>query len=119
MRKSAKVTLTIVAAMGLAACNRRQDPCNQATFNEQACQDAVRSGGYYWRGSWVPMMYHNPYPYYYDSYRGYVSRGGTVHAAPGVTYGRPSDTSGAGHTSSPGVSRGGFGSIGSGHGIGG
>ncbi len=114
MKKSTQVTLTLVAAMGLAGCGRRLDPCDSATFNEQACQAAVNGGGYWWNGSWVPMRYSHPYPYYYDSYRGFVSRGGVVNAAPGRTYGRPS-----GSSHSPSVSRGGFGSIGGGHGIGG
>ena len=94
MKKSAKVTLTAVAAMGLAACGRRHpDPCEAATFNEQACQQAVQSGGYYWQGSWYPLVYHYPYPYYYDSYRRRLSSGAAV-------------------------VRGGFGSTGAGHGAG-
>ena len=110
MKKSAKVTLTVVAAVGMAACGRRgMDPCQQGSFNEQACDEAVRSGGYYWNGGWVPMTYHYPYPYYYDSYRSYVSRGGSVAPAVSGAYSHPS---------SPGVSRGGFGSIGAGHGEG-
>ena len=96
--------MTVVAAVGLASCGRsRRDPCDQASFNEMACQDAVRSGGYYYGGSWYPMMYQNPYPYYYDHYRTYVSSGGRVVAAPGGSY------------ASPGVERGGFGSTGAGH----
>jgi hypothetical protein len=75
-----------------------------------ACQDAVRSGGYYYGGSWYPMVYRYPYPYYYDSYRTYVSRGGRVVAAPAGSYARP-----GGSTSSPGVTHGGFGSTGAGH----
>jgi len=125
MRKSAKVTLTVVATVGLAACGRRRlDPCEAATFNQQACQEAIDRGGYYWRGSWYPMTYHYPYPYYYDSYRGYVSRGGTVASAPSTSYAgsRYADPpSGAGHSSgslSPSVQRGGFGSSGAGHGAG-
>jgi hypothetical protein len=99
MKKSTKVTLTVVAAMGLASCGRsRLDPCEQGSFNEMACQDAVRSGGYY------------PYPYYYDHYRTHVSSGGRVMSAPSGSYARPGGT-----TSSPGVTRGGFGSIGAGH----
>ncbi len=120
MKKSASVTLTILAAVSLAGCGRRRvDPCAAANFNEQACQDAVRSGGYYWNGSWVPMTYSYPYPYYYDSYRGYVSRGGRVAPAPGKNYTHPSaGTSRSPGSSSPshGVQRGGFGSIGAGHG---
>ena len=111
MKKSAKVTLTVVAAVGMAACSRqRLDPCQQATFSEQACEEAVRSGGYYYGGSWYPMTYHYPYPYYYDHYRTHVSSGGRVMSAPAGSYARPGGT-----TSSPGVTRGGFGSIGAGH----
>jgi hypothetical protein len=115
MKKSHRVTLTVVAAVGLASCGRsRRDPCDQASFNELACQEAVRSGGYYYGGSWFPMAYHYPYPYYYDSYRTYVGSGGRVFSVPAGSYARPG---GAG-TSSPGVERGGFGSTGAGHGAG-
>jgi hypothetical protein len=111
MKKSAKVTLTVVAAVGLASCGRRRDPCESAYFNDVACQEAIRNGGYYWNGSWVPMRYSYPYPYYYDHYRSYTSGGGRVYAAPATTYGRPN--------SSPSVTRGGFGSTGSSHSSGG
>jgi hypothetical protein len=115
MKKSARITLTVVATMGLAGCIRRHpDPCESVTFNEQACQDAVRNGGYYWGGSWIPMGYRYPYPFYYDSYRSYVSSGGTVEAAPTEAYGRTF----GGHSPSSGVERGGFGGIGAGHGAG-
>jgi hypothetical protein len=108
MKKSTKVSLTVVAAMALASCGRsRRDPCEQGSFNEMACQEAVRSGGYHWGGAWYPMVYHYPYPYYYDTYRTYVSRGGRVYSAPAGSYARPS--------SSSGVTRGGFGSTGSSH----
>ena len=116
MKKSAQVTLTVVAAVGLASCGRKRiDPCEAATFNEQACQTAVQNGGYYYRGSWFPMMYHYPYPYYYDSYRGYVGRGGVVRAAPAEAYGRGV---GAGKSATPGAAgaeHGGFGATGAGH----
>lgn len=117
MKKSARVTLTIVAAVSLSACSRRRvDPCEAASFSEIACQEAVRSGGYFWGGTWYPMAYHYPYPYYYDAYRGHVSRGGRVAPAPAGAY---QSAAGAGHSpgSSPshGVSRGGFGSTGAGH----
>ena len=114
MKKSTKVTLTVVAAMGLASCGRsHRDPCQSESFNEMACQDAVRSGGYYWGGSWYPMSYHYPYPYYYDHYRTHVSSGGRVFTSPSGSYARPG--TGGGTTSSPGVTRGGFGSTGAGH----
>lgn len=115
MKKSSRVTLTVVAAVGLASCGRsRRDPCDQASFNEMACQDAVRSGGYYYGGSWYPMSYHYPYPYYFDHYRTYVGSGGRVVPVPAGSYARPA----GGATSSPGVERGGFGSTGAGHGAG-
>ena len=117
MKKSSKVTLTVVAAVGLASCGRgRRDPCEAQSFNELACQEAVQSGGYYWGGSWYPMAYHYPYPYYYDSYHTYVSRGGRVIAAPVGSYSRPA---GVTSPSSGGTVRGGFGSTGAGHSSGG
>jgi len=107
MRKSARVTLTLAAAVALAGCGRRHlDPCDAASFNDQACQDAVRSGGYYWGGTWYPMVYHYPYPFYYDQYRTHITRGGTVVAAPAGSYSRPGSSS---------VVRGGFGSSGAAH----
>jgi hypothetical protein len=104
MKRSSKVTLTVVAVMGLSACSRRRDPCEPSYFNEGACQEAVRAGGYHWGGTWYPMMYGYPYPYYYDAYRSHVSRGGTHRAAPSSSY-------------SPTVRRG-FGSTGSGRTVG-
>lgn len=104
MKRSSKVTLTVVAMVGLASCARRRDPCEPSYFNEGACQEAVRSGGYHWRGSWYPMVYSNPYPYYYDSYRSHVQRGGKVYGTSSGNYAKPS------------VTRGGFGS--SGHSVG-
>jgi hypothetical protein len=105
MKRSSKVTLTVVAVIGLASCARRRDPCESSYFDEAACQDAVRAGGYHWRGSWYPMVYPHPYPYYYDSYRSHVSRGGKVFGARPGSYARP-------------TVRGGFGSTGSGHSVG-
>src|SRR3954471_226882 len=124
MKRSTQVTLTVVAAMGLTSCSRRYDPCEARYFDSVACADAVRGGGYYWRGSWYPMSYHYPYPYYYDSYQRHVSTGGRVYTAPSGAYGRPATgagkqfgTGGSGSSSSPaasGTTRGGFGSTGSG-----
>jgi hypothetical protein len=111
MRKSTKVTLTVVAAVGLASCGRRRpDPCQPASFNQEACQQAIRNRGYYFDGSWVSTSYSHPFPYYYDSYRGYTSSGGTVTTQPAAAYSSP-----AGAPAS-GVERGGFGSTGGGEG---
>ena len=107
MKRSSRVTLTVVTAAALASCGRRAlDPCAPASFNEQFCQDAVRNGGYYWNGAWYPMRYNNPYPFYYDSYNRYRASGGQTAAAPGIRYGRPAG----------GVQHGGFGATGEGHG---
>src|SRR5882672_10105759 len=124
MRKSTKVTLTVVAAMGMAGCSRHRDPCDAPSFDAVACGDAIRSGGYYYGGHWYGMAYHFPYPYYYDAYRTHVTRGGAVVTAPAGTYARPTSDSGkrfgtgsssGGTTSGSGVSRGGFGSTGAGN----
>ena len=105
MRKPARITLTVAAAVAMAGCGRRpQDPCDAATFDQQVCQDAVGRGGYYWDGGWYPMHYYSQYPYYYDRYHSYVSRGGAVVAAPAGVYANPS------------VLRGGFGAMGAAHG---
>ena len=74
MRKSPQVTLTIVAAVSLAAAKAgpRPDPCTAATFNEQACQAAIHNRGYCLGDQWVPMRYSYPYPYYYDQYQVYA-----------------------------------------------
>ena len=72
MKKSSQVTLTVVAAMALAGCGRRYDPCDARTFNEFACQEAIQQGGYYYHGTWYRTSYYHPYPYYYDSYHTYV-----------------------------------------------
>jgi hypothetical protein len=97
MKKSHKVTLTLVAALGAASGNqRKQDPCQPATFNQQECQQAVTAGGYYWNGLWTRMKYRHPYPYYYDSYQRFVEKGGQVRAAPLEAYRRP-DPAAAAH----------------------
>ncbi|MGD0046031.1 MAG: hypothetical protein ABSE42_03355 [Bryobacteraceae bacterium] len=109
MRKSVQVTLTVAAGVALAACGSnsadRANPCDAATFSEQACQDAIAKGGYFWDGTWVPMNYSHPYPYYYGSYHAYISNGGTVTAAPAGAY---SPAAGS-------VERGGFGDAGAAH----
>ena len=115
MKKSTKVTLTVVAAVGLASCGRaRRDPCDRAYYDDLACQDAIRSGGYFWGGTWVPMRYSYPYPYYYDQYRSYAGSGGRVYSAPSGIYAKPAGGVSS-HGSSSGVTRGGFGSTGAGH----
>ena len=111
LRQTAFQAIVLLAVAWSTISSLLVYPHSLSYFNELACQDAVRSGGYYWGGSWYPMMYRYPYPYYYDSYRSYVSRGGVVRTAPPGSYGRP-----GGSVSTP---RGGFGSTGAGHSSGG
>ena len=112
VKKSARVVLTVAAAMSMAARGQlAPDPCDAGTFNTKACKLAVQHNGYCAGSNWVPMTYSAAYPYYYDSYQAYVANGGVATAAE------------AGNCRSPhygffglhGVSRGGFGSTGSGH----
>lgn len=114
MKKSVQITLTVVAAMGLAArAQSRLDPCVQSTFNEQACQEAVRAHGYCWNGKWVRLTYNYPYPYYYDLYAEYVALGGTV--TPAEVGACRGGLAAFIHSGSHGASHGGFGSTGAGH----
>jgi hypothetical protein len=111
VKKSSKVTLTLMAALGAAGCGHRGvDPCDAATYNDAACLQAVKDGGYYWGGSWVPRTYYQPYSYYHDSYGAFVDGGGAEKAAPAGAYSSSGDPAG--------VTRGGFGETGAAHGAG-
>jgi hypothetical protein len=83
MKKSARATLTIVAAVGCAVLRAQQasDPCSAANFNRKACKAAVKRNGYWSGCAWVPKQYQK-YPYYYGFYRAYASGGGVVNAGP-------------------------------------
>ena len=104
MKKSGRVTLTLLAAVALAACNRRYDPCDARYFNALACQDAIRQGGFYYHDVWYRGAYSHPYTYYYNSYQTHVALGGHSYSHGYSSYS---------HSSSSSVSRGGFGSTGS------
>ena len=110
VRKSARVVLTVAAAMGMARGQLAPDPCDPGTFNIKACKVAVQHSGYCDGSTWVPTTYQEHYPYYYDSYQAYLSTGGVVTAAETGNCRRP-------HSSffGRGISRGGFGSTGAGH----
>ena len=113
VKKSARVVLTVAAAMSMAARGQlAPDPCDAGTFNVKACKVAVKHMGYCDGASFVPMTYSQPYPNYYDSYQAYLGNGGlaTAAAAGNCRYPR-SGLFGGAH----GYSRGGFGAIGSGH----
>jgi hypothetical protein len=104
MRKSSAVRLTIVAAIGMAAhAQSRLEPCASSTFNEAACEAAVKDNGYCWNGKWVRLQYHYPFPYYYDSYYQFLGQGGVPY--PMATGNCRAPHGAAAH----GVSRAGFG----------
>lgn len=69
-----------------AAQQQIMDPCEQATFNPQACQMAMGAGGYNYGGMWYPMVYSHPYNYYYGGYHTYVVHGGVVRSRPYNAY---------------------------------
>jgi hypothetical protein len=113
VKKSAKVVLTVAAAMSMTARGQlAPDPCDAGTFNTKACKVAVKHMGYCDGSAFVPMTYSARYPYYYDSYQAYLANGGVATAA-GV--GNCWQTHNGGFFGIHGVSRGGFGSTGSGH----
>jgi len=115
LKKSARVVLTVAAAMSMAARGLEAlNPCDTSTFNVKACKVAVKHQGYCDGSTWIPTAYSERYPYYYDSYQAYLAGGGLatpaevgncqrgyygVYRAHGVSH----------------VSQGGFGAIGAGH----
>jgi len=105
MRKSAKVILSVAAAMGFSATSQASDPCDAATFNSGVCKVAVSHHGYC-SGGWVPMNYSQKYPFYYDQYQQFLAGGGAAVASPRENCSWPKSHSATTH---------GFGAIGSGH----
>jgi len=115
VKKSATVTLTLVAAMGVAARTvPRPDPCAPGAFNELACQAAVQNQGYCWGGRWVRLEYHYPFPYYYDLYREFLAAGGIAVPAATGACAQPAVRAGRTFLGSH-AARAGFGSTGSCH----
>ena len=112
VKKSARVVLTVAAAMSMAArAQLAPDPCDAGSFNVKACKVAVKHKGYCDGVNFVPMTYSQPYPYYYDSYQAYLANGGVATAAAAGDCRTPR----YGLFGIHGYSRGGFGSIGAGH----
>ena len=92
MMKSARVTLTVLAGVGsVAHAQVGSNPCAPGTFNQAACQAAVKSHGYCDNRAWVRQKFQK-YPYYYGLYQTYAAAGGAATAVapascPAVTYG--------------------------------
>src|SRR5438477_10628675 len=104
MKRSAWVFLTL----GLATCSKQTaiapDPCEPGSFADGPCRDAVTNHGYYSHGTFIPHVYPFLYPYYFGRYGSYTTNGGRGSPAPISTYATPTGT----------ITRGGFGSTGSG-----
>jgi hypothetical protein len=147
MKKSKTIKFGLLNGiiMGLGACASQiagVDPCMTQTFNAPMCQQALTAHGYYYQGTFFPMMYPYSYGYYNHSYNSYIASGHRVYVAPMSAYarnystpesrasgliGRTEARSGTylsgktmGRTFASGrtgglASRGGFGSIGAGH----
>lgn len=77
MKKSARVTLTILAGVGYAAHAQSSNPCVPGSFNPAACQRAVKLRGFCDGASWTPQKFQQ-YPYYYGLYAAYAAGGGAV-----------------------------------------
>lgn len=103
MKKSAQVTLTVLAAVAGARAQQASNPCSPGSFNQKACHIAVRQQGYCDIATWVPQQYQK-YPYYYGLYQAYTVGGGVVTAAPASTCRYPKSV------------HGGFGAIAAAHG---
>ncbi len=115
-KKSARVVLTVAAAMGMAARGQlAPDPCDAGSFNSKACKVAVKHQGYCDGVNFVPMTYSQPYPNYYDSYQAYLANGGVVTAVGAGNCRYPYSGLFGARGSSHGITHGGFGSTGSGH----
>jgi hypothetical protein len=112
VKKSSQVTLTIVAAVSLAAADPKPDPCGAATFDEQACQAAILQRGYCLGDRWVSMRYSYPYPYYYDQYQVHALLVGPAAPFPAGTC---AHRTGGAHGFAAAAARGGFGAHGCGH----
>jgi len=79
--------------MGLSACSWKQavlpDPCQPETYNDIACQDAVKNHGYYSHGVFVYGDYRDPYLSYFQRYQDFTARGGVPREVPLWAYAAP------------------------------
>ncbi len=115
VKRSARVILTVAAAVSVARGQQSLGPCEATAFSAKVCKTAIHHKGYCAGGNWVPMTYAQAYPYYYDSYQTYMAGGGQVTAAAVENCSRPHGGFFSGH----GATRRGFGAIGGGRPAGG
>ena len=82
MKKSSRVTLTILAGAGcIAHAQQASNPCAPGSFDPGACKTAVKRQGYCDGSTWVPQTFQR-YPYYYGAYQTYSTAGGVVTPPP-------------------------------------
>jgi hypothetical protein len=105
MKKTTAITLTLLSAVAMAACDGRRPERVLAGYRDPV--DTTRTSS-------SPRV--GFVPFYRTVYRG-RSGGGSYGGTYGGTYGGPG-TRGGGNGHVGGVSRGGFGGIGGGHGAG-
>jgi hypothetical protein len=92
MKKSVAIKLVFVNSIivGVSGCDSEPavtvDPCNTDTFNAPVCETAVQNRGYSYHGAWVPMLYPNPYLFYYAGYTRFLGAGRPVYTAPASVY---------------------------------
>jgi hypothetical protein len=110
MKRSRHIQVAALSILGMAACSTKQaalpDPCKAETYNDVACQDAVKNHGYYSHGVFVYGNYTQPYMSYYQRYQAFTASGGVPHPAAAAAYSAHGGGGGEGEGS---VSRGGFG----------
>jgi hypothetical protein len=87
------IQVAALSILGLSACSWEQvvlpDPCHPETYNDIACQDAVKNHGYYSRGVFVYGNYPDPYLTYFQRYQDFTSKGGVPHEVPLWAYAAP------------------------------
>jgi uncharacterized protein YgiB involved in biofilm formation len=129
MKRSRKITLTLIASISIAACGgtdeqatkreiyKSKEECKEDWGGEENCEETVTTGGH--------RSYHGPH-YFYSSGRPYYFPRGSETPMPagshmnfsGVSEGMSSAKS-SGHVASTHITRGGFGGSSSSHSSGG
>src|SRR6185436_11222977 len=104
----------LAATVSAADCSGNRapiDPCEPASYAQVTCDSAVANHGYWYGGTWYPHVYPYAAMYYLGRHNTYVAGGGRVRRVSPTVYVPHVSTP----ASRPGVVRGGFGGIGSGH----
>jgi hypothetical protein len=85
--------VAVLSILGLSACSWKQavlpDPCQPETYNDVACQDAVKNHGYYSHGLFVNGYYPDAYLTYFQRYQDFTVKGGVPREVPLWAYAAP------------------------------